>query len=603
MCGIIGFIGGGDASKIIVDGLEKLEYRGYDSAGFTVLKGDSFATHKTTKRIAALKQKAILGGKLGIGHTRWATHGEATVENAHPHFSSSRKFAVVHNGIIENYQELRRELEAEGVVFRSDTDSEVVPLLLERFYKRSLKAALIKTLKKLKGSFALAIICSDLPDTLIGVRKQSPLLIGRGKGQSLLASDKNALPENTNGYLPLEDGEFVLLREDRFELFNFEGKSLERKILPFEAPFKAAGKEGYSHYMLKEIYEQPAVIKNLIKKYVRGEKISFSGKLFSAESLKAVKQLRFVACGSAYNAAMAAKYLFEELIGIPVFVDIASEYRYNTAPCNNKTLVVAVSQSGETADTLAALKKASREGARTLAVVNVEDSSLDRLADCSLYTAAGPEIAVATTKGWSTQVCLLYLLAIYWAETCGIKTALAKSLLTEIKTIPKKIEQILKQDKEIKAVAKEIQNCPSVFFIGRNTDFAASLEASLKLKEITYIHSEAYPSGELKHGTISLIEENTPVFALCCCERLSDKQLSNVREVTARKGKVFCFATKENAAAFAKEVKTLTLPRCNPLISPLLEVIPFQLLAFRAAYYKGLDIDKPRNLAKSVTVE
>lgn len=603
MCGIIGFLGGGDASRIIVEGLEKLEYRGYDSAGWTVLKGDAFVTHKTTKRVAALKQKAMLGGTVGIGHTRWATHGAATLENAHPHFSSSRKFAVVHNGIIENYQQIRSELEAEGISFKSGTDSEVVPHLLEKFYKKSLKSAVLKTVKKLKGSFALGIICSEHPDIMIGVRNQSPLLVGLGDGDAVIASDKNALPPDTNSFFSLEDGEFVLLKKDSFSLFDFSGKAVQRKPQAANFSSVASGKNGFSHFMLKEIYEQPEAMRTVLKEYLKNGKPYFKGELFEKDNLSKIKQVQFVACGSAYNAGMAAKYFFEELLSLPVFVDIASEFRYKAVCSGSETLVIAISQSGETADTIAALREAARKGAKTIAVVNVEDSTLARIADCSIPCLAGPEIAVATTKGWSTQLLILYLLGLFWADKTNTNPELSKKLLTSIKTLPKKAEQLLTNSDGIKDLADSIKDRSSVFFIGRNTDFPACLEASLKLKEITYIHSEAYPSGELKHGTISLIEEGTAVFALCCNNRLLDKQISNIKEVLARNGEIICCATDKNDPLLKDIKPQIKIPDCEDLISPLLEVLPFQLLAFWTAFYKDLDIDKPRNLAKSVTVE
>jgi len=604
MCGIIGFAGKGNASTVLLKGLSKLEYRGYDSAGITLLENNRFSTYKTTKRIESLKSKIDSEGEIGIGHTRWATHGAPTAENAHPHLSENGKFAVVHNGIIENYQELKSELIGEGFTFKSETDTEVIPQLLEKYYNGDIKEAVLKTVSRLKGAFALGILCIDYPDLIVGVKNFSPLIIGIGESQNLIASDILALRKNAEKTLSLEDGEIVLLTSSDAVIYSFNGIKITRRTQELNQTLADSEKGEYPHFMLKEIMEQPDAIRRALSGRVVEGEIYFENSGLTAERLKNINLIQIAACGSAYHAALVGKYVLEELLRIPVLADHASEFRYRNPVVDEKTLTVVISQSGETADTLAALKEAKRRGSYTLAIVNVPESTIAKAADEVLLTNAGPEIAVATTKGYTTQLCLLYLLAIKMAsllDTADKKYIL--SLIKELNLIPQKISKCLKLEADIAEKSRLITEAKSVFFIGRNIDYATSLEAGLKLKEISYIHSESYPSGELKHGTISLIEVGTPVFALCCYERLLEKQLSNIKEVTARGGKVICCVTENNPICDPELGINFAVPETDPLFTAVLEVIPFQLLAYYTALHKGLDIDKPRNLAKSVTVE
>lgn len=608
MCGIVGFTGNGNALEFLLQGLKALEYRGYDSAGVATLCGRDLKIFKSVNRIESLEQEIGRqnpeNGNLGIGHTRWATHGAPTIENSHPHLSENGKFAVVHNGIIENYADLKAELIAEGYNFKSETDTEVIPLLLQKYYKGDLKSAVTSTVGRLKGSFALGIICSDFPETLIAAKRFSPLIIGIGEGCNLIASDVTALVHKTKTVIYLEDGEFAFITPRNAEIFDLGGAMAEKRITTVDWDVSMAQKNGFEHYMMKEITEQPDCIRKTYESYVKNEKICFSSLKLGADELKKIEKIEIVACGSAYHAGMVAKYILEELLRLPVNVDLASEFRYRNPIINEKTLTIAISQSGETADTLAALKEAKQKGSKTLAIVNVMGSAIAKTADDVIYTCAGPEIAVATTKGYTTQLTVLYLLGIWMAEI--LETAsrdTLKNLVTELKAIPQKITEILCKSEEIKAIAKEFYNKDSVFFIGRNTDYAVALEASLKLKEISYINSQSYAAGELKHGTISLIEDGTLVVALCGCKRLFEKMLSNIKEVIARGAKVLVSTMNKESEFGDENIKIFTFPETNPLLTPILEVVPFQLLSYYTAELKGCDIDKPRNLAKSVTVE
>lgn len=608
MCGIVGFTGKGQASEYLLAGLEKLEYRGYDSAGIAVINNKKIEVKKTAERISSLIN-ATDGGKnvkgtLGIGHTRWATHGAPTVQNSHPHLSNNGKFAVVHNGIIENYISLKEELSAEGYIFKSDTDTEVIPLLLQKYYKGDIKAAVIATVNRLEGSFALGIVCTDFPDTLIAARNFSPLIIGIGDGSNLIASDVTALVNETKSVIYMEDREIAFLTPTNAEIFDSNGAMTNKRITVIDWDITSAQKGGYDHFMMKEIMEQPECIRKTCESYIKKGEIFFPQLKLDREALENIDKIEIVACGSAYHAGAVGKYVFEELLKIPVNADLASEFRYRNPIINRNTLTVVISQSGETADTLAALKEAKKKGSYTLAIVNVVGSAIAKAADDVLYTRAGPEIAVATTKGYSTQLTVLYLFAIWAAKNLRTTDSESLQLLTEeILNIPQKIEEILEQKTEIQMLATEFADKKSIFFIGRNIDYAVALEASLKLKEISYIHSESYAAGELKHGTISLIEDGVSVAALCGCERLFDKMLSNIKEVMARGADVLA-CVSENKADFGDEkVKTLSIPETEPLLVPALEIIPFQLLAYYTALQKGCDIDKPRNLAKSVTVE
>lgn len=608
MCGIVGFTGKKQAAPVLINGLERLEYRGYDSAGIALLSGEEISVYKTDRRIGELKQNTDNGklsvGTTGIGHTRWATHGAPSVENAHPHLSQNGKFAVVHNGIIENYNILKAELESEGIRFASETDTEVVPQLLQKYYKGDLKAAVAATVARLEGSYALGIICSDCPDTLVAARCFSPLIIGIGEEANIIASDVTAIVSHTKNVLYIEDGETAFITPDSVELFGSDGNYVERKLSAIGWDVGSAEKGGYEHFMMKEIAEQPRAIEQTVESRIRGGKIVFEDLRLDAAMLKRINKIQIIACGSAYHAGMVGKYVFEELLRISTEVELASEYRYRNPLADSHTLAVIISQSGETADTLAALKEAKSRGAHILSVVNVVGSSIAKASDDVIYTWAGPEIAVATTKGYSTQLSVLYLFAIWAARQMGtVGSEETDGLLSELRILPKKIEEILKNAPRIKALARKCENPESLFFIGRNIDYAVALEASLKLKEISYIHSEAYAAGELKHGTISLIEKDRTVIALCGYERLTDKLVSNIKEVKARGAYIIACAAEGNVAVEAESDEIIYIPRTHPLLMASLEVVPFQLYAYFVSLFKGCDIDKPRNLAKSVTVE
>ena len=608
MCGIVGFSGKSNAANILVEGLEKLEYRGYDSAGIAVMQNKNIAVKKTVNRISALKDEILperyKNAALGLGHTRWATHGAPTWENAHPHLGRDGKFAVVHNGIIENYSALKEELLAEGFEFLSETDTEVVPLLLEKYYNGNIKSTVNSVVNRLEGSFALGIICTDCPETLIAVKKFSPLIIGIGDNCNLIASDVTALVAHTKNVIYLDDGEMAFLTPNSVEIFDSAGAMTGNKISVINWDISAAEKGGYNHFMMKEIMEQPEAIKRTLDTYLKNGESGFPKLNLSAKEIQNFKKISIIACGSAYHVGMVGKYLFEELLRIPTEVDLASEFRYRNPVIDAETLAIAISQSGETADTLAAINTAKQNGAYTLSIVNVVGSSIAKATDGVIYMHAGPEIAVATTKGYSTQLVILYLLACLMAEKRGSRTSEElNELLASLKDIPQKIAEILNNPSPIKSIADELGKPSSVFFIGRNTDYAVSLEASLKLKEISYINSQSYAAGELKHGTISLIEEGVPVIALCANENLKSKMLSNIKEVRARGARVFACVNEGDSNFESKEIKSFSIPQTHPLLTPLLEVIPFQLLAYFVAENLDCDIDKPRNLAKSVTVE
>ncbi|MBR7131930.1 MAG: glutamine--fructose-6-phosphate transaminase (isomerizing) [Clostridia bacterium] len=607
MCGIVGFAGKSAAKDFLFEGLHRLEYRGYDSAGIALLNQDKFNIYKTVERVQALK--AIKGfdndgGALGIGHTRWATHGAPSVENAHPHTSENMKFAVVHNGIIENYASLKAELEAEGISFKSQTDTEVIPQLLQKYYEGNLIEAVREVTARLEGSYALGIICTDFPDTLVAAKHFSPLIIGLGEDANIIASDVTAIVSHTKKVLYIEDGETALITPNSVTVYSADGTALERTPSVVGWDVAAAEKGGYEHFMMKEIHEQPDAVSQTVESRIRGREIVFEDIKLNGESLKNINRISIIACGSAYHAGMVGKYVLEETLRIPTEVDLASEFRYRNPIVDEKTLTIVISQSGETADTLAALKEAKKRGSHVLSIVNVVGSSIAKASDDVIYTWAGPEIAVATTKGYSTQLSVLYLFAVWAARMLGtMESEKIEALFDELRLLPKKIKRVIEAEPIIKQAAKKCGNPHSLFFIGRNTDYAVALEASLKLKEISYIHSEAYAAGELKHGTISLIEEGRTVIALCACERLFDKLLSNVKEVRARGADVLACATEGNTVIEAEAQEVIYIPKTHPLLSASLEVIPFQLYAYYAALYNGCDIDKPRNLAKSVTVE
>ncbi len=608
MCGIVGFTGTTPAAGFLLDGLEKLEYRGYDSAGIAVAENGRFQIEKTVERIKNLQNKTNDGGtvpgNIGIGHTRWATHGVPSIANAHPHVSGNEKFAVVHNGIIENYMALREELIADGVCFASETDTEVIPHLLAKYDNGDFFEAVAKTVERLEGSYALGILCSDAPDTLIAVRKFSPLIIGLSENANFIASDVTALVSHTKDILYIEDGEIAVLTPSGVSLYDKNKNEISRATSVINWDVEAAEKGGFNHFMMKEINEQPNAVRQTIESRLHGRDIVFEDMKLDEEKLKTIRRIDIIACGSAYHAGMVGKYVFEELLRIPTNVDLASEYRYRNPITDEHTLTIIISQSGETADTLAALKEAKARGSHVLSIVNVVGSSIAKASDDVLYTWAGPEIAVATTKGYSTQLSVLYLLAIWGARLLhSADEQRLEDIFDDLCRLPELMEQLLQNEEQIRLLAKRCGDPSSLFFIGRNIDYAVSLEASLKLKEISYIHSEAYAAGELKHGTISLIEQGRIVLALACNEDLFEKLLSNVKEVKARGAYVIACATEGHTEIAKEAEEVLYIPKVDPLLSASLEVIPFQIYAYYVALYKGCDIDKPRNLAKSVTVE
>lgn len=599
MCGIIGYIGDEDAVPIIVEGLKKLEYRGYDSAGIAVFKPEGFDVVKQKGRLAALETRlkdTPLDGHLGIGHTRWATHGEPSDINSHPHVGSKSKIAVVHNGIIENYTRLKERLERKGVTFTSQTDSEVIAQLCEYYYTGDIIETVIKVTNRLEGSYALGIMCLDEPDTLIAVRKDNPLIIGVSERCKFIASDVPAVLKHTNSVYYLEDKEIAVLKQDGVKFFNFDRETVEKPLETVAWSSGSAEKGGYPHFMQKEIMEQPKVLRDTVKSAVSGDNKS----VIDALDIRRFDKIVITACGSAYNAGVVGRYVFERLCGIPAETELASEFRYKDAIIGERTLVILISQSGETADTIAAMREAKSKGAVTLAIVNVVGSTIAKESDFCLFTAAGPEIAVATTKAFSAQLLLLYVLAVRFSSGLG-KPGAERGLFSEIEALFGKTEEVLAQTAAIQKYAASCVGYKSIFFIGRNVDYAIALEGSLKLKEISYIHSEAYAGGELKHGTISLIEEDTLVVALSNCERLYGKIMSNIEQVISRGAKVLLIGS--NPAAPTDKMARIVLPECNELFSPSLSVVALQLFAYYVAANKGLDIDKPRNLAKSVTVE
>ena len=603
MCGIIGYIGNENAVPIIVDGLKRLEYRGYDSAGIAIYGSEEFKLAKQKGRLAVLEgllAKSPIEGYMGIGHTRWATHGEPSDINSHPHVGEKSKIAIVHNGIIENYKQLKARLERRGVTFASETDSEVIAQLAEYYYNGDLMETVIKVVNALEGSYALGVMCLDDPDKLIAIRKDNPLIVGVSKEGNYIASDVSAILKRTKQVYYLEDKEIAVLTKDDVQFFNIDKEPIQKDIETITWSVDSAEKGGYSHFMFKEIMEQPKVIKDTIQSTLDE---SDNAKVLQHLDINKYNKIVITACGSAYNTGMIAKYVFERLCRVSVEVELASEFRYRNPIIDDKTLVILISQSGETADTIAAMREAKGKGSAILAIVNVIGSTIAKEADYTLYTMAGPEIAVATTKALSTQLILLYMVAIQCAEKLKEITAAEKqSLINEIMTIPDKAEELLAKVDDIQKYAASCVGYKSIFFIGRNIDYAVALEGSLKLKEISYIHSEAYAGGELKHGTISLIEDNTLVVAISCCQELYGKIFSNVEQVMSRGAKVlFVGNCMENNTD--DKLSEVVLPSINELFSPSLSVIVLQLFSYYVAANKGLDIDKPRNLAKSVTVE
>ena len=606
MCGIVGYTGSQNAAPVLLEGLKKLEYRGYDSAGLAVIQGNTIQISKVTGRIANLCEKTQDGrltpGTTGIGHTRWATHGAPTDTNAHPHASNDGRFAVVHNGIIENYVELRRELTEKGYHFESETDTEVIVHLVEMYYRGDFKQAVMKASNRLQGSYALGIVCSDEPERIFVVREASPLILGVGIGENYFASDVTAMVAYTRNAIYLEDGEFAELTPDTIRVFDCTGREISKPVSRITWDIQAAEKGGYDHFMLKEIMEQPRAAKATLAPRIQNGEIVLEG--FDPALMKDVHKILITACGSAYYAGCAGKYTIEKLCRIPVQVELASELRYADPLVDEHTLLIVLSQSGETADTIAAMKECRRRGAKVLAIVNVVGSTIAKLADVTLYTWAGPEIAVATTKGYTTQLLVLYLFALSAAkELKTVEDGEYRRLLNALKALPKQIQQVLDMNPGIPKLAKKYHETPSMFFIGRNTDYAVALEGALKMKEISYIHAESYAAGELKHGTIALIHEGQPVIALCCNGAVVEKTMSNIVEVKARGAEVLAVANRENQKIASLADDMIFIPKVDPLLCAVVEIIPLQLLAYHVAKENGCDIDKPKNLAKSVTVE
>ncbi|MFI3206050.1 MAG: glutamine--fructose-6-phosphate transaminase (isomerizing), partial [Clostridia bacterium] len=601
MCGIVGYIGYEQATPFLLQGLEKLEYRGYDSAGVAVYNNGELNIVKTKGRLKNLVEKTDNGanvvGTLGIGHTRWATHGAPSDLNSHPHPSYRGEFAVVHNGIIENYLEIRGHLQRRGVKFLSETDTEVVAQMLDYYYDGNILDTILKVTEKLDGSYALAIICKDTPEAIYAARKNNPLIIGLGENENYIASDVTATIARTKNIYRLGDDEVAVLTTSSVEVYNSYGEKLNKEVETVDWDITAAEKGGYEHFMMKEIMEQPEVIKKTVLPRIKDGEITLDDVKLSQADIEKINKIFIVACGTSYHVGVAAKYMFEQTLRIPVETDVASEFRYRNPIVDDKTLVVIISQSGETADTLAALREAKEKGARVISVVNVVGSTIANESDDVIYTWAGPEISVASTKAYSTQLVVMYLIGIYMAEKLGkIDSETKKYYLDELMSIPEKVEEILKNKELIQRIAAGHFNADDMYFIGRNVDFAVSLEGCLKLKEISYIHSEAYTAGELKHGPISLIVDGTMVVSLATYERLVDKTLSNIKEVKAR-GAVCWGITVEGNENIEQETEYTTyLPKIVDFMLPSLSVIPLQLFAYYVASMRGCDIDKPRNL-------
>lgn len=613
MCGIVGYIGKQKASPILINGLIRLEYRGYDSAGISTIESNGLSIMKNKGRVKNLYDlEGIdkLEGTIGIAHTRWATHGKPSKENAHPHQDNSKTFSVVHNGIVENYNDLRKFLTDNGYNFLSETDTEIIPNLIDFYYKKDNKntninkflTAVKNACSDLKGSFALEIICKDFPDNMIVVRKDSPLVIGKGDGENYISSDIPAILSFTRNFYLLNDYEFSLLSRDDIKFYDKNLNPIDKKTKTIEWDATSSEKNGFDDFMLKEIYEQPTSIRETIgSKFSENSKCEFEELNFSKEYLSSINKIYIVACGTAMHAGLVAKNAMEKLCKISTEVDIASEFRYREPLIDSKTLCIFISQSGETADTIAALKLSKQKGAKTIAISNVIGSSITRESDYSLYTHAGPEIAVASTKAYTSQVILLVILAIYFAEILGIEEKALTNLKKEILELPKKIEETLSVSESVKNIAKTIFQEKDIFFLGRGIDEAVAREGCLKLKEISYIHSESYPAGELKHGPIALIENGITVIGILTDSNLVEKSISNLQEVITRGAKTLVITNqKSNKDLFDFVIE---IPETNSFVSPILSIIPLQLLSYYISKEKGLDVDKPRNLAKSVTVE
>jgi len=607
MCGIVGYIGDRETLPIILDSLKRLEYRGYDSAGVALL-GEDIYIKRTKGRIKDLEKKidgtyTVKNFYLGVGHTRWATHGIPSDYNAHPHTDCSGEIVVVHNGIIENFDEIKKELMEKGHKFTSETDTEVVPHLIEECYNGDLLSSVMEAARRLKGSFALAIFSKKEPDKIIAVRKDSPLIIGIGEDGNFLASDIPALLPYTKKVIIMEDGEVAVIKKEEIDIFNINGEKLTKDILEVSWSLEQSEKKGYKHFMLKEIMEEGEVLKEAIRGRIRNGRV-FLPEISDPHFFNNIKNIFLVACGTAYHAGMIGKYFLEDILHIPVRCEVASEFRYENPNVGKDSLLILVSQSGETADTVASLRLGKKKGAKTLGIVNVVGSTVARESDEVLYIYAGPEIAVASTKAYVAQILVLLLLSIYIGKLHGaINPDFEETLLKDILKIGNLAEDILERDDEAKKIAEKLVNLRSVFYIGRLLDYPTALEGALKLKEISYIHAEGYPAGELKHGPLALIEKSVPTFAITTDERIVEKMVSNIKEVKAREGKVFSISREDFDEIREISDETITIPRVHRYLTPILSVIPLQLIAYYTADMRGLDVDKPRNLAKSVTVE
>ncbi|SJT04972.1 Glucosamine--fructose-6-phosphate aminotransferase [isomerizing] [Clostridioides difficile] len=610
MCGIVGYLGSRKAAEVIVEGLSKLEYRGYDSAGVAVNSSNEkeLNIRKFKGRLSVLAEdleKNPIDGNLGIGHTRWATHGEPSDVNSHPHFNQAKTIAVVHNGIIENYMEIKDELISEGVKFESQTDTEVIAHLVDKYYEGNLLDAVYKTISKLRGAYALGVICKEHGNELVAVRKDSPLVVGVGEGENFIASDIPALLKYTRDVYFLENGEVVHLKDENVTVYDSNRNLVEKEVFHVTWDVEAASKGGYDYFMSKEIHEQPTGVRETLERRLDDNgNIILDSINISKEDLEKINKVYIVACGTAYNAGLLGKYAIEKFVNIPVITDIASEFRYSDPFVDENSLVILVSQSGETADTLAVLRDSKAKGARILSITNVVGSSIARESDDVFYTWAGPEVAVASTKAYTTQITSLYMIALDFAIKKGtITREFYDSMISKMKEIPSKIQEILDNEEYIKEVAKTVVSSEHAFYLGRGIDYSLAMEGSLKLKEISYIHAEAFAAGELKHGTIALIEKGTPVIAIATQEKLFEKMVSNMEEVRARGAYVVAIAQSHNKDVEKAADKIIYIPNSDDILSPILAVVPMQLLAYHVSVLRGCDVDKPRNLAKSVTVE
>lgn len=610
MCGIIGYIGSKQAAPVLIEGIKKLEYRGYDSSGVGLIATGSHEAivRKTNGKIQNLveliKSEPLPPAVLGISHTRWATHGAPNRVNSHPHSDGSGAILVVHNGIIENYEVLKKQLKQKGHRFLSDTDTEIIPHLIEGHYRGDLVSAVMKTIAQLKGAFAIGVISSEHPDTLVAARVGSPLIIGIGKGENFIASDVPAIIEHTNRIIYLQDGQVAVLKKDSVKIQTFAGKKVLPKVDIVKLKVDAVQKQGYAHFMLKEIHEQPEVIKSIFSSRIKGQNVVLEGIGLSDQQLKNIKNITIVACGTAYHAGLVGKYIIEALAKVPVTVDVSSEFRYRDPIVGKQSLVLAISQSGETADTLAAVREAKIKGANIVSVCNVVGSSLARESDGVLYTHAGPEIGVASTKAYSAQLAMLYLLAVKLSQVRrSVPSGDIAQLIRQLKSIPNFYQKILNFKNTIAQIAKENSHFGCFLFLGRNINYPSALEGALKLKEISYIPAEGYAAGEMKHGPIALIDEYRAVVCIAPQSPTYEKMISNIQEIRSRKGRVIAIATAGDAAIKAHAEDVIYIPKTHTLLTPFLVVLPLQMIAYYIAVNRGCDVDQPRNLAKSVTVE